>query len=450
MTLRRLGSAPASSSTSPQSGERALLLLFGIAYGLALLEQGFRWVDIAGRRFESELDFGLSEWLINYAGGFQRRGLSGAALHAMAERFGWHPGALIVGVSLLLYGLFAIYLWRSSSAMLPRWALLTTPLLGYPVFMDWVMVRKDFLLLLLFAVSIHLLCHGCAAWARPVAALSLAIGVLSYELIAVLALPAAALLLLLPPQACAVAPAATGFAGGDGQPLASRRGPRPAALLWLLPPVAALIAVLIRRGTLERSWAIVRSWRFWYREGAGFEALPGAIGWLHLPSERYIQDSQMVLAQSHHGLPMWLILLLASLSGLLLLASALARRSAIRATFFCVCGLLQFTLMLPVFYHSWDHGRWVVLCLQTAMVLAIEIPLAWQQRCLAAFALPWSAPAARWSWGPGWLAPLGLGFWGLKVVFWSPYAWLSAAPVGVLLELYFQLRLRGWSPDLQP
>src|SRR5262245_73041 len=58
--------------------------------------------------------FQVSEWLINYEGGFVRRGLPGEVLFALAKE-GLNPYLLIIGVSLVIWLLLFLMLLRLAS-----------------------------------------------------------------------------------------------------------------------------------------------------------------------------------------------------------------------------------------------------------------------------------------------------------------------------------------------
>lgn len=306
--------------------------------------------------------------------------------------------------------------------------LLTTPLLGYPVFIDRILIRKDLLVLLLFALAVRLICSQRQPVHRLLAGLILSVGILSHEVIAFLALPSCSALILL-----------RGFAiGRSGGSRAVHRAWTD--LAWLGLPLLSLAAVLWFRGTESRVQAISHSWRGAFDPDVPFSGPQGAIAWLSLPAEKYIADSQGVLVQLHYGVPLWFIILLASVSGVVLLAAVIGRQSRIRAWFFVAAALLQFLCMAPVFFSSWDHGRWVILCLMSAFILAIETPLGWQETWASLSRFPQQLQAVVL---PVWVAPLGFAFWGIQVVSWSVYGWLASAPVGLLLQIYFYLRTLG-------
>jgi hypothetical protein len=413
--------------------DRALLTFFGIAFLARLIERLVYVVHLAGKPLDFKANFGMTEWLINYAGGFQRRGLPGAIVHGLYSA--WHvpPGISIVVACLVLYGVFFAWLWNRSKGIVPRWVLLTTPLLGYPVFIDRVLIRKDFLILLILAISLGLISANKGRIYDLIASLVLSLGIFSYELLAFLGLPAVVFLLLFRSYA-------TSEKGCIDFCSVIKRSWQ--SLVFMLIPIAAFTAVLVYRGTQDRSGEIALSWKDAYDPSLPFPGAQGAMAWLALPSSKYIADSQAVLSMKHFGIPLWFILIVASVSGILFIASAIGQQSRIRAWFFSWTAIFQFFFMSILFYHSWDHGRWIVLCLLSAFLIAVQVPLGWQ----VAFADVTRFPSSLEGFVmPYWFAPLGLAFWGVEIFSWSPYGWIAASPIGIVLQVYFYLRVLGFS-----
>jgi hypothetical protein len=408
--------------------DRLLLLAFGFSFSARLVERLVYVFHLGGRTLDFTTNYGLTEWLTNYAGGFQRRGLPGAFIHGLYVQWGVAPNASIVTACVILYAVFSVYLWRRSAGIVPRWVLLTTPLLGYPVFIDRILIRKDLLVLLLFALAVRLICSRRQPWHGFLAGLILAVGILSHEVIAFLAMPSFSALIVLRALA----------EGRSGVPPVVRRVTT--SLTWLVLPLLSLAAVLLFRGTDYRVQAIAQSWRGAFDPDVPFPGPQGAIAWLSIPAEKYIADAQGVLAELHYGVPLWLIILLASVSGVVLLAAVIGRQSRIRAWFFVAAALLQFLFMAPVFFSAWDHGRWVILSLISAFILTIETPMSWQMTWASLSRFPPQLQAVVL---PLWMAPAGFAFWGIQGVSWSAYGWLASAPVGLLLQAYFYLRTLG-------
>lgn len=96
----------------------------------------------------------MTEWLINYAGGFVRRGLPGEVILQIAERTKIQENYLVIFFSFAIYFLvFAII--RSKSRALFSTAFLLSPVaLGAAAYQDFI-VRKDALGILILLACLH-------------------------------------------------------------------------------------------------------------------------------------------------------------------------------------------------------------------------------------------------------------------------------------------------------
>jgi hypothetical protein len=134
--------------------------------------------------------------MINYQGGFVRRGLPGTLLHGLYGWTGIGPDVAAIVISLSCFILLFVYLLPRAAGILPTWVLLTTPLLGFMIYMNDTLVRKDGFLLLMLAIVMRSL--FVEKWNRRDVLIILVlpcIGVLSHEIFAFLCLPAAFLIL---------------------------------------------------------------------------------------------------------------------------------------------------------------------------------------------------------------------------------------------------------------
>lgn len=120
--------------------------------------------------------FNLTEFLINYHGGFVRRGLAGELLWNVSHATGWDTKYVAWGISLVVFAIVAV--WMVCLFRRARWCwwLLCSPLLlGY---LDDIM-RKDFLMILLALSALALGRHG--GWRGFAGAIVAAAGVLVHE-----------------------------------------------------------------------------------------------------------------------------------------------------------------------------------------------------------------------------------------------------------------------------
>lgn len=417
-------------SGGERRGDRLLLLLFAVPFGFRLLiklREAIVTMD-PGHNFNS--DWGISEWIINYESGFIRRGLPGAVMIGLHRLTGLPPGVMAIGFSLVIFAVFAWILQRRSRGVLPPWLLLTTPFLGFSVYLEIALVRKDILCLLLFALCARLAMAARQGWpALALISLLLTAGILSHEQLGFFGLPLIALALV----ACSrERRQGERFAWCDLRPL-----------LALLPPLTAFLAVLRCSGTTSQGLGIYRSWLD--ALPARFHSVPGAaLGWIGKSGQYAIETTQQLHQQRSFGVPYWLIVVLAAVAGVVLIAAALQRHNPACMPLFLAVALLQFTAMAPLFHAAHDQGRWVIIALMSASLFTIESP-PWLRQRLHGL-LPRRLLAVSW---PGWAAPLGLACWGLPVVKWSVTGWLMACPIGLPFQIYFYLRLAGMPNPLR-
>jgi hypothetical protein len=116
-------------------------VFFSAPFALSLTERITQEISKLSPLYNFSNDFGITEWMINYQGGFVRRGLPGEFLHSFQGIAYSAPGAPAVILSFLLFLWLGIYTFKRSRGILPGWAILATPLLGFPVYMQYTVVR---------------------------------------------------------------------------------------------------------------------------------------------------------------------------------------------------------------------------------------------------------------------------------------------------------------------
>jgi hypothetical protein len=421
-----------------RSLDRNLLIFFSIAFFARLLERLGYWLGLAAKQLSFD-DYPLTEWLINYQGGFFRRGLTGSILLWLWQSFRLPPALVIVAVSFSVFLALGVYLWMKAKGKVPRWTLFTTPLLGYPVFVNGIMLRKDIFMVLFIALSLELITSKRFRGGDWIAGLLMSFLVLSHEVSFFLGFLILVCVVVLREF---ITFAQSRNIGEQSQGFVAILSINSQKLVWLLMPIVSFIVVALRgRASNATTSAIASSWKSAYNPSLSFPGAGGAIGWLSKSLQDGIQCSKGTFAMTVYGVPYWIIILLAIISGIMLLAAAISAASPVRAWFFALSALLEFLFMSPIFYTTCDHGRWVILALMIAFILSIQVPLAWQEQVARLTQFPDQLRDFR---VPPVLAPLGLAFWGLSVVIWCPFG----APIAVLLQIYFYLRLFGFIPRL--
>jgi len=223
----------------------------------------------------SLVSWNLSEWLINYAGGFVRRGLPGAIILQLSQTTGSSPYWWAIGASLGALIVAAIAIARRSRGRLHRYVLCSPILFGGAILGDF-WFRKD-----VIGVVSLLLCLGLlfGEWLPRHRMLRLAAAnllcilmLLSHEAYGFYALP-----ILVLANAAERVVSARG-AGGVRALCVSA--------LEFSPSVAAFLTAVAFRGSEAHAQAVHQSWSalyFPYDAGGPYPDLPKAaiegIGW---------------------------------------------------------------------------------------------------------------------------------------------------------------------------
>ena len=92
--------------------------------------------------------WGMTDWLVNYEGGFVRRGLGGFLLYHASQSWQIAANHLAVIVSVIGFLALLIWLYRKATEFFPLAFLFSCAVLGFPIY-QYTIVRKDCILLLL-------------------------------------------------------------------------------------------------------------------------------------------------------------------------------------------------------------------------------------------------------------------------------------------------------------
>lgn len=111
------------------------------------------------RQWISALSWGhdsyqMTEWLINYAGGFVRRGLPGSFIGIVSGATGIQANHLAIAISMLCFLCLCAWLLRRATATFPAVLILSCVAMGIPAYQDSI-VRKDCLGLLFLLGCLH-------------------------------------------------------------------------------------------------------------------------------------------------------------------------------------------------------------------------------------------------------------------------------------------------------
>lgn len=325
----------------------------------------------------------VTEWLINYQGGFVRRGLPGELLLGFYHRMGVSPYYTILAICFLLYIALVFFFYsRFHRAGLPVFVLPFVFFLGGPLFINnW--VRKDVLLLWFFIGMVRLAVSG-SRWSIAGINLLLVCALLTHESIGFWAIPVLFILLYRPHVV-------RGVVRGGAM-----------VLLQLFPALAAFLLVLYNKGSVKIATAIWDSWKpipFPFQDNSQV-APPAAIDGVSWSLGKGLRLSGELLSNFNDGVyaPIaWLVIAMAVFSvsvnvhkfnrlGNYAFDSMHEDRPRL-----CAIMLLQFIAVSPLFVLGIDYGRWIFFWVTTSFVLYLVVPPITMQKAFSNRWRDWSA-----------------------------------------------------------
>lgn len=313
----------------------------------------------------------ITEFLINYEGGFVRRGLCGALLLILNKSVGLNPYYLILAVCCFAYGLL-IFLFVKLF-MKNGYTLFVLPcifFIGNPVLNNF-WVRKDVLLILFFMAIIS------AAVQRPTNYVSLfkinillITGLLIHESLAFFCLPVLFLLLMDKNR-------------NDGTYAYSKAAVL--AAIELLPAGITFLLLLYFKGSPAIADQIWASWKpvpFPIQETYS-TILPAAIDGVSWSLKQGLSLSYSMLSNFDHTVyaPLgWLVILAAIFmitTNTDKLSNPVLRYTVTRSinqVHMSNILITQFIVILPLFILGWDYGRWIFLWISSSFAILLLVP----------------------------------------------------------------------------
>ena len=234
--------------------------------------------------------FQLTEWLINYSGGFVRRGLPGALIGSISETTRIQANYIAIFLGLVFYLVLATYLLLRATPTFPAILILSCIVIGLPAYQDSI-VRKD-CLGLLFLIGILSVDRSRLPRTTAILVINLLAGVaiLSHETFVFYALAAFIL-----------------FRHRDREEVTLADFTRRS--LSLLPAAGCFLLTVIYHGTPEQAEAVNQSWLPLWRltdpGNLGLETPSAAISALGWTSEQGLSLSLYLLTSGFYQPMAW-------------------------------------------------------------------------------------------------------------------------------------------------
>ena len=367
----------------------------------------------------------ITEWLINYAGGFVRRGLPGEIVHLLSSASSVPANLIVITVSMAVFAALVVIIRQRTAGVLPFAVVCSPLLLGAAAYQDFI-VRKEGLIILLLIACIHIASAPRKRMMSFIAVASIAsAGMLIHESFLFVALAPLVSMFLTESRR----------SGGRKKDFPLESSLIAAILLGMF----ALLATF--RGSRETAVAINDSWSsLWNmtdtgsccldRPSAAFDAL----GWSAMEA---LAPSKSVLAAFSWGIyvPLaWIVTVI--LVFWLVVQFVETGEEGGRGRMARIL-IVQLAFISPLFVLGWDFGRWIFLWSTSSVALFVYgVDFTGRvfgvSRKIAEPILSFRIFTLRPSL---WL----LLFLGIPGCCWTVYSFAQSSPAGFLISLLYTL-----------
>lgn len=319
----------------------------------------------------------ITEWLINYQGGFVRRGLAGEVILALYNYLHIHPYTTIMSLSLMSYLAVIAFITRAfikkgySIFILPFVFFLSNPVISE----FW--VRKDNLILLLFILIIYIAVKRPKLYLIYINVLFI-IGLLIHESAFFICFPILILILMNQYK--------------EKQNSNSRYSIKvlSASVLSVLPTLICLLLVVVNKGSVEIAETIWDSWKhidFPPSRAYGdttfpYTATPAAIGGIGYSLEQGLSATTNFLDSFTQDIYAPFLLLISICATYYILSNIhkldnkilIFQPRAHDNLNISALLIIQFIAIFPLYILGCDYGRWVYFWVVSAFALDYLIP----------------------------------------------------------------------------
>ncbi|MEP4077620.1 hypothetical protein [Haloferula sp.] len=303
----------------------------------------------------------LTDWLINYSGGFVRRGLAGEVIQWFSSTTGIQANLVVIAITLVCFIGLTAWLIKKSSGRISALFIISCMVMGMPAYQDSIL-RKDCFCLLMFLACLTVDSSHLPLVPRKVAVNLLGIiAVLIHETFLFYALPALVV-----------------FEFGSGN--AGRFRELMVRGLWLMPILAAFLTAAVFHGNPETAQTVNDSWMpLWssLNPGDPSNGVPDAailaLGW---SSEEGLSPGINLLTSGFYQPTAW-----AALFGItFFLALAFTGKGEGLVSEGDTEARLGFTSILvtqlffisPLFLLGHDYGRWLFFWVVSSLVIHLR------------------------------------------------------------------------------
>lgn len=319
--------------------------------------------------FEKE-SWQITEWLINYEGGFVRRGLSGETILKLYTHLGISPYYLIVYFCLICYlVLIVFFVYKFIKKEYPLFILPLVFFLGEPVLNNY-WVRKDVFLMLILISILYCLRKRSFLYLVLVNLLFIT-SILMHEAIGFIGLPVALLILMNKEKSIRT----------DHSFIQLFIG----AVSKLVPSIAALLICLYYKGTPPIASMIWNSWvpiQFPIQSDDIY-SIPASIDGIRWTLEEGLSYSRAVFTNFAAGIYapiVWILsflliyYFLTNINKLNVRVSKSSQYQKFNKLNISNALIFQFLMIIPLFILGWDYGRWAFFWVTSSFAIFIIVP----------------------------------------------------------------------------
>ena len=387
----------------------------------------------ACEQFCQSLSWGHNNWcmnecLINYAGGFVRRGFFGQLALSLSEITGIPANIIVIVICfIMMLALIAFFCWKSLGR-LPSIIIFSPILLGGPTFQDF-LIRKDTLCIVLFIACLFVEKSKSVLWFR-----NLLINIIGF--VAIL---------------CHEGFIFYGFSAILAVRYFAARESIYKSIAGFSPMILAFLLSSYFHGNESTAEAIntslVKVWHHIEPNNTDIYHPSCAIYSLKYNFSNCPWNGYSLLWEINYHVytPLaWVgtillcfIYLLSTMQSDSKNQTACSSSMEIERGRFLVILLLQLLFIFPLFIIGWDYGRWIFLWTSSSVALYL-LGLNWSNptleratntviRCHQMIRLPWVPQ--RWH----------LLFLGIPLCSWSVFSYLQATPFGYQADYFLKL-----------
>ncbi len=319
----------------------------------------------------------ITEWLINYEGGFIRRGFSGQIILAAHERFGIDPYILIVSSCAVFYLVLCYILVKKAYS--ERFPIILLPgayLLGGPIVNDF-WVRKDVFLLLCFIGVVQAI-KSVPKFRILIINILCIVAILCHESFGFWGLSTLMFISSLNSAICS----------GEKYKI----NHCVLALASFMPSVFVFCICLYFKGDIDAANTIWTSWENipFPKTGPLDMVPPAAINGLSWTLAQGMSLTLYLFGKFSYGIYVPLGVLITLMSVYLIISNApglrdfnsleTTTRSTVVKSFFrkdilAKWLVIQLAVISPLFILGWDYGRWIFIWVITALTLYLILPI---------------------------------------------------------------------------